>query len=141
MRTERELKERDRSHPTVWTIDCGGARHRCHWVVEEGRCLIQRSAMKGHLLRVAEAQGCGGEPEKIWIRTHRTRLRKEAHIDHPVGYLTHSEACRGTHLLFLLLGGVWVVCMAVEPVPEMFCCLLGQLGALLFAAIERRLRG
>lgn len=53
-----------------------------------------------------------------------------AHVNHPVGHLAHAEAGSMAELLLLLLTGVWVVGVAVEPVLEKVGDGLGQLAAL-----------
>lgn len=64
-------------------------------------------------------------------------------VDHPVGDLAHAEAGGVAELLFLLLAGVRVVRVAVEPVLEKVGDGLGELAALAGRALDearRRLR-
>ena len=47
--------------------------------------------------------------------------RKITYIDHPVGHLAHAEPCGLTQLLFLVLAGVRVIRVAMEPILEIVC--------------------
>ena len=38
------------------------------------------------------------------------------HINHPVGNLTHAQASGGTELLLLVLAGVWVIRVTMQPI-------------------------
>jgi len=58
------------------------------------------------------------------------------YIDHPVGYLTHAEPGRLTQLLFLVLTGVWVIRMTVQPILEIVCHRFRQLAPLPFRALS-----
>ena len=60
---------------------------------------------------------CDDEPkEKGEATVGEKRRGKTAYIDHPVGDLTHTEPSRLTQLFFLILTGVRVVRMTVEPI-------------------------
>jgi hypothetical protein len=54
------------------------------------------------------------------------------YVDHPVGHLAHTEPGRLTQLFFLVLAGVWVVRMAVEPILEIVCHRFWQFPSLPF---------
>ena len=54
------------------------------------------------------------------------------YVDHPVGNLAHTEPGRLTQLLFLILTGVWVVGVTVEPILEIIGHRLWQLPSLPF---------
>ena len=74
------------------------------------------------------------------------RREGAAYVDHPIGDLTHAQTSGMAQLLLLLLAGVWVVRVAVEPCLEVVRRLLGELSALFGGAIDEgrggdRLRG
>jgi len=48
------------------------------------------------------------------------------YVDHPVGHLAHAEPGRMRQLLLLVLAGVWVVGMAMQPILEMIGRRLGK---------------
>jgi len=56
-------------------------------------------------------------------------------IDHPVGHLAHTESGRLTQLLFLVLAGVWMVRMAMEPILEIVCHWFWQFAAFPFRSL------
>ena len=69
-----------------------------------------------------------------------------AHIDHPIGNLTHAQTSGMAQLFFLFFAGVWMVRMAMQPSLEIVRCLLGELSAFFGRAIHEgrgrdRLRG
>jgi len=47
--------------------------------------------------------------------------RKITYVDHPVGHLAHAEPGGLTQLLFLVLAGVRVIRVAMEPILEIVC--------------------
>ena len=47
--------------------------------------------------------------------------RKITYIDHPVGHLAHAEPGGLTQLLFLVLAGVRVIRVAMEPFLQIVC--------------------
>jgi len=49
-----------------------------------------------------------------------------AYVDHPVGHLAHAEPGRLTQLLLLVLAGVWMVRVAMEPILEIIGHRLGE---------------
>lgn len=66
----------------------------------------------------------------------------KTYVDHPVGHLAHAEPSRVAQLLLLLLAGVRVVRMAVQPVFQEIRHGLRELAALArWALDEARGRG
>ena len=79
--------------------------------------------------------------QERWVEEDEEKKRVGAHIDHPVGDLRHGEARGVAEHLLLVLGGVWVVRVAMEPGLEEVGGLLGELSALALGAIYERRRG
>jgi hypothetical protein len=64
-----------------------------------------------------------------------------AHIDHPIGDLAHAQASGMAQLLLLLLAGVWMVRVAMQPGFEIVRRLLGELPAFFGGTIDEGGRG
>ena len=60
----------------------------------------------------------------------------DTYIDHPVGHLAHAESSRLTQLLFLVLAGVRVIGMAMEPILQIVCHGLWKFSSLSFRALS-----
>ena len=58
-------------------------------------------------------------------------------INHPVGYLTHTQACCMTQLLLLVLAWIRVVRVTMQPGLEVVSRLLGKFSPFALRAIDK----